>query len=128
MNLKKTSELNRDNAYKSGIFTSQLVRIKELLKYAKKGITIGEISEITKLPKSTVSGRIGDLKQDIVILGSKLDTNSKKTVTVWWLKNETNSGNKKCISNLQKLKDIEYLCKRNDSSFAHKILDIISKS
>jgi len=128
MNLKKTSELNRDNAYKSGIFTSQLVRIKELLKYAKKGITIGEISEITKLPKSTVSGRIGDLKQDIVILGSKLDTNSKKTVTVWGLKNETNSGNKKCISNLQKLKDIEYLCKRNDSSFAHKILDIISKS
>lgn len=128
MNLKKTSELNRDNAYKSGIFTSQLVRIKELLKYAKKGITIGEISEITKLPKSTVSGRIGDLKQDILLLGSKLDTNSKKTVTVWGLKNETNSGNKKCISNLQKLKDIEYLCKRNDSSFAHKILDIISKS
>lgn len=123
--LLSTSELNRNYCYMSHDYSTQTEWIKAIIKSHKKGITIGELSIITKLPKSTISARIGDLKQNLITLQSRLDTATNTRVTVWaWLSYQHT---KQKITNMDKLKTITDLCLKSQSKLSEQILNVINQ-
>ncbi|HNF20199.1 MAG TPA: hypothetical protein PKX89_12590 [Chitinophagales bacterium] len=123
--LLSTSELNRNYCYMSHDYSTQTEWIKAIIKSHKKGITIGELSIITKLPKSTISARIGDLKQNLITLQSRLDTATNIRVTVWaWLSYQHT---KQKITNMDKLKTITDLCLKSQSKLSEQILNVINQ-
>lgn len=123
--LLSTSELNRNYCYMSHDYFTQTEWIKAIIKSHKKGITIGELSIITKLPKSTISARIGDLKQNLITLQSRLDTATNTRVTVWaWLSYQHT---KQKITNMDKLKTITDLCLKSQSKLSEQILNVINQ-
>ncbi|HMZ34957.1 MAG TPA: hypothetical protein PKG70_12495 [Chitinophagales bacterium] len=123
--LLSTSELNRNYCYMSHDYSTQTEWIKAIIKSHKKGITIGELSIITKLPKSTISARIGDLKQNLITLQSRLDTATNTRVTVWaWLSYQNT---KQKITNMDKLKTITDLCLKSQSKLSEQILNVINQ-
>jgi hypothetical protein len=106
-------------------YSTQTEWIKAIIKSHKKGITIGELSIITKLPKSTISARIGDLKQNLITLQSRLDTATNTRVTVWaWLSYQHT---KQKITNMDKLKTITDLCLKSQSKLSEQILNVINQ-
>jgi len=106
-------------------YSTQTEWIKAIIKSHKKGITIGELSIITKLPKSTISARIGDLKQNLITLQSRLDTATNTRVTVWaWLSYQNT---KQKITNMDKLKTITDLCLKSQSKLSEQILNVINQ-
>ena len=123
--LLSTSELNRNYCYMSHDYSTQTEWIKAIIKSHKKGITIGELSIITKLPNSTISARIGDLKQNLITLQSRLDTATNIRVTVWaWLSYQHT---KQKITNMDKLKTITDLCLKSQSKLSEQILNVINQ-
>lgn len=123
--LLSTSELNRNYCYMSHDYSTQTEWIKAIIKSHKKGITIGELSIITKLPKSTISARIGDLKQNLITLQSRLDMATNTRVTVWaWLSYQHT---KQKITNMDKLKTITDLCLKSQSKLSEQILNVINQ-
>jgi len=117
------SEMNRNYCYMSHNFATQTEWIKAIIISKKKGVTIGELSELTGLPKSTISARIGDLKGNLIALKSKLDINTNTRVTVWLWSNDNNHITK--VTNMDKIKAIEELCLKSQTILASQILKVL---
>lgn len=124
-----TSEINRNEAYFSHKGKQkQCDKIKALLISHEKGLTIGEISTILDLPKSTISGRIGDLKPDVIEVGTRIDLSTNKSVTVWrWSGGQGLLFDLKAKTPAIKLKEIEQICKENRCEISERILKIIGQ-
>lgn len=122
------SETNRNKAYHEHEFKgSQCSTIKALLSAVPTGLTIGDLSRITWLPKSTVSGRINDLKPAVVEAGARYDEVSNTHVTVWkWVGEQPLLFEFGKQTPAKKLKKINELCLKEPCDLAHKINQIIN--
>lgn len=114
---------NRNNAYHTHTDkNSQCDRIKALLIANEKGLTIGELSNMTKLPKSTISGRINDLKPNVIEIGKKKDVYTDKSVTIWKIVNNGNELSKVINTPKKMLKKINALCLQHKCELSEIIL------
>ena len=121
-----TSQQNRNNAYHNHTTkVRQCDKIKSIL-LEKGGLTIGEMAEILCLPKSTISGRIGDLKPNVEPIGSKLDAHTNTMVTIWrWCGGQMSFFVEEKVTPVTKLREIQRICKENKCELSEKILKII---
>lgn len=126
--MKTISEQNRNKAYREHEFKgSQCTTIKALLSAVPTGLTIGDLSRITGLPKSTISGRINDLKPAVVEAGTRYDEVSNTHVTVWkWVGEQPLLFEVGKQTPAKKIKQINKLCLEHPCELAHKINQIIN--
>jgi len=99
--------------------------IMQILINNPKGLSIGQIALLTGLPKSTISGRIGDLKPNVKECGSVLDQTTNKQVTLWRYNPQSEMFTIKKLSLKQKLRMIEDLCRVDDSELSRDIKEIL---
>lgn len=120
------SEYNRNKAYIEHSFKhTQCGMIMQILINNPKGLSIGQIALLTGLPKSTISGRIGDLKPNVKECGSVLDQTTNKQVTLWRYNPQSEMFTIKKLSLKQKLRMIEDLCRVDDSELSRDIKEIL---
>lgn len=122
-----TSIANRNTAYHNHPNkVNQCEKVKELLISVPNGLTINEMSRILHLPASTISGRIGDLKPNVVECGSRVDVITGINVTVW--KCVGSQGllfNQEKQTPKKKLKKVKELCELFPCYLAKEIESII---
>lgn len=121
------SEENRNKAYfEHPTKDTQCSRIKMYLMSIPSGLTIADLSNIMGLPKSTISGRINDLKPSVAEAGIRYDEVSKTNVTVWKLVGENQSLFEVTKQTPAKIiKKIRELCIKEDSDLSNNILKMI---
>lgn len=125
--MSSISEKNRNKAYfEHPTKNTQCNRIKMYLMAIPSGLTIADLSNIMGLPKSTISGRINDLKPSVAEAGIRYDEVSKTNVTVWKLVGENKSlFEEKKRTPAKMIKKIRELCLQEDSDLSKNILQII---
>ena len=125
--MEKIAEQNRNKAYHEHEFKgSQCATIKALLSAVPTGLTSGDLHRITGLPKSTISGRINDLKPAVVEAGTRYDEETECHVTVWkWVGEQPLLFEVSKQTPAKKIKQINKLCLENPCELAQKINQII---
>lgn len=121
------SEYNRNQAYfNHPTKQSQCAKVKALLSAVSTGLTIGELSRMLELPKSTISGRINDLKPSVVENGSRYDETSNTNVTVWkWMGEQQLLFTDEKKTPAKKLKLIQQMCIELPCELSEKIIGVI---
>ena len=107
---------------------SQCDRVAMYLKESHNGLTIGELSAMMNLPKSTISGRIGDLKPSVVENGTRLDESTNNTVVVWkWIGEQTELFKNEKLTPSKKIKIKNELCLELPCLLSEKISNILNQ-
>lgn len=112
---------NRNDAYHSlTAKNKQQQRIISALKDHGR-LSINDLSRLLKLPSSTVSGRINELKPNVMSFGKKVDHITNKSVTIWEYSESENHKRRK----QSKLKLVLSLLDRYPCDLADKIRDVL---
>ena len=112
---------NRNDAYHSlTAKNKQQQRIISALKEHGR-LSINDLSWLLKLPSSTVSGRINELKPNVMSFGKKVDHITNKSVTIWEYSESENHKRRK----QSKLKLVLSLLDRYPCDLADKIREVL---
>lgn len=122
------AEQTRNKAYhEHPTKESQCARVRMYLMAVTSGLTIAELSRLMDLPKSTISGRINDLKPAVIESGTRYDEDTQCNVTVWkWIGEQPLLFDIAKQTPAKKLKQINELCLQHPCDLAHKINQIIN--
>ncbi len=119
--MEQLSLQNRNDAYFS--LTAKNKQQQRFISALKENgrLSINDLSRLLKLPSSTVSGRINELKPNVMSVGKKVDHITNKSVTMWQYSESENHKKRK----QSKLKLILSLCDSYPCDLADKIREVL---
>ncbi len=119
--MEQISIQNRNDAYHS--LTAKNKQQQRIISAFKEHgrLSINDLSRLLKLPSSTISGRINELKPNVMSVGKKVDHITNKSVTMWEYSESENHKRRK----QSKLKLLLSLLDSYPCDLAEKIRDVL---
>lgn len=118
-------EISLENRNESYFSLTNKGKQQKLIKNSliHEDFTINELSRVFKIPASTISARINELKPNAYSVGKKVDNLTNRSVTIWRYNDQLDLFNS---SKTTKIAQIKKLCENEKSELSIKILKIIN--